>query len=433
MSNKPQARKPRHRTVPPRTKIQALAVSTDVNQTKEKQTKSEKQTKWYPFFVDSDNIYINDLAARAKRSSTHGAIVQSKANYTKGQDFVYYRNNESVELNAKEEEYFNEVNKYRQSLHDVYGLNAYDFVYSGNCYIEVIRGKDFDSIFYLDASKVRKNEKTAFISGYWREILLQQNPTDEYPIKTVELWNGEIDTKQKHFIIHVKNHCPEYDYYGLPEHVQVLKWADIEYKIAQFNLKKLKNGFFPSAAITIVGQPPEGKNAQEYVEAIRDNFTDEENNHKMFVQMVDSPDQAVQVNEFTTVREGEMMELQRLARENIISGHRWFASLAGISTAGSLGSNQQIRNEYNIALKGVVVPQFQTPLLNAYDTLLKILGFDLELGVLNVAPVGIEDRIEPKEVLTKNEQRELLGYEPLEANEQNEPDNGNDDDSGSED
>jgi hypothetical protein len=123
------------------------------------------------------------------------------------------------------------------------------------------------------------------------------------------------------------------------------------------------------------------------------------------------------------------MELQRLARENIISGHRWFASLAGISTAGQLGSNQQIRNEYNIALKGLVVPQFQTPLLKCYNDLLKILGIDLELGVMNIAPVGMEDRIKPKEVLTVNEQRELLGYEPIEDNEL---DNSNDDRSGSE-
>jgi len=433
--NKPQqARKPRYRVVPQK-KIQALAVQTDVNQTQEKEPKSQKQTKWFPFFKDSNNIYINDLAARTKRSSTHGAIVQSKANYTKGQDFLYYKESEEVnyeDLEVNFKEYLNEVNNKRQSLHDVFGLNSYDFVYSGNAYLEVIRSKNFTSIFYLDASKVRVSEDTAYISAYWRDI--ENDPTkgsSDYPISTLELWNGEIDTKQKHFVVHVKNTTPEYDYYGLPEHIHVLKWADVEYKIAQFNLSKLKNGFFPSASITMVGQPPEGYTAKTYVEAIKDSFTDESNNHKMIVQLVNDAEQAPIINEFTTTREGEMLELQRLARENIISGHRWFASLAGIATAGQLGSNQQIRNEYNIALKSVVVPQFQNPLLNVYNDIIKMLGFDIELGVLNVAPVGIEDKIDPMQILDKNELRELLGYEPIEQSD--EPNNGNDDVNGSED
>ena len=229
----------------------------------------------------------------------------------------------------------------------------------------------------------------------------------------MELWNGDLETKQKRFVIHMKNDTPEYDYYGLPEHIQVLKWADVEYKIAQFNLMKLKNGFFPSAAITVVGTPPEGMTHQQYVDEIKKNFTDEENNSKMIVQMVDDPEQAIQINEFTGASEGEMLQLQTTSRDMIIAGHRWYPSLAGISTAGQLGSNQQIRNEYNIALKGVVIPQYQNPLNKVYNDLLKMLGFDVTVGILNVAPVGIEDMLDPKAVLTEDEQRELLGFEPM--------------------
>jgi hypothetical protein len=407
-----------------------MAVSTDVNQTQEKEAKSTKQTKWFPFFKDSDNIYINDLAARAKRSPTHGAIVQSKAVYTQGQDFTYSINGEAksfYELDVNLQSYLSEVNNKRQSQHWLFGKAAYDFIYSGNAYVEVIKGKEFTSQFFMDASKVRISEETAYVSAYWRDI--ENEPTynsKDYPVKEIPLWDGKLDTKQEHFIYHLKNDVPEYDYYGLPEHLQILKWADVEYKIVQFNLDKLKNGFFPSVAMDIVGQAPEGMTEQEYVEKIKDSFTDEGNNHKMLIQLVDSLDQATNITEFTTAREGELLELQNLATQTIIAGHRWFASLAGISQAGSLGSNQQIRNEYNIALKGVVIPQFQKPLLRMFNDLLKIAGFnDIKLDVLNVAPVGIEDKIEPKEVLSINEQRELLGYEPIEENE-NEPNNGDD-------
>lgn len=390
----------------------------DAQVTSEKEAKSQKQTKWYPFFKDSNNVYINDLALRAKRSSTHGAILQSKATYTAGEGFLFYQKNEAVnisDLDTKFSEYIKEINSDRQSLHWLFTKVAYDYIYSGNGYIEVVKGKEFTSLYYTDATKVRVSKETAYISAYWREIRNDSayNKSD-YPVEIIDLWDGDLETKQERFLIHLKNLTPEYDYYGLPEHIQVLKWADIEYKIPQFNLDMFKNGFFPSVAIDLFGNPPEGMTSQQYVEKIRDSFTDEGNNSKMFIQLLDDATQGAKITEFSGIKEGQFEELQKLARENIIAGHRWFASLSGLMTSGSLGSNQQIRNEYNIALKGVVIPQYQIPLLRLFNDVVKIAGFDYELGVMNVAPVGIEDRIEPKVILTTNEQRALLGYEPLE-------------------
>jgi hypothetical protein len=397
-------------------RITALALQ-DVNKTQEKEQKSLKQTDWFPFFKDSDNIYINDLAKRAKRSPTHGAILQSKAIYTAGQGFTYSDNGEEIpedNLDSNFLDYINGVNDKNEALHSLFGRSAYDLGYSGNVYLEVMKGKAFTSVHYVDASKVRVSETTAFISAWWHIIKNDSTmESDDYPIKRIELWNGKTDTTQKHFIMHLKNDTPEFDYYGLPEAIQSLKWADIEYKIAQFNLSKLKNGFFPSVSMTLVGTPPEGMTEQDYVNAVKDNFTGEGKNGKMVVQMVDDSDQAPIITEFTGASEGEMLQLQNTSRDMIVAGHRWFPSLAGIAIAGQLGSNQQIRNEYNIALKGLIIPQYQKPLLRFYNDLLMIAGFDIKLEVLNVAPVGLEDTLDAKLVLTKDEQRAALGYEPL--------------------
>lgn len=390
----------------------------DAKPTVEKEAKSQQQTKWFPFFKDSDNLYINDLALRAKRSPTHGAILQSKAVYTAGEDFLFFDEfSEPLEfdkLDTKFKGYLKEVNADRDSLHWLFFKCAFDYIYSGNCYIEVQRGKEFTSLYYQDATKIRVSEETAYISAYWRDIKNNSSyNVKDYPVETLPLWDGKLDTKEKKFIIHFKNDTPEYDYYGLPENVQVLKWADIEYKIVQFNLDMFKNGFFPSVAMSLFGKAPEGMTDKAYVENIRDSFTNEGNNHKMFIQLLDDQAQAPVITEFTGTKEGQFEELQRLATQNIITGHRWFASLSGVMTGGQLGSNQQIRNEYNIALKGLIIPQFQKPLLRLFNDILKIAGFNVELGVMNVAPVGIEDKLEPKELLTQDEQRELLGYEPI--------------------
>jgi hypothetical protein len=421
-------RKPRHRKVPTTAstqkveskikipRITALALQ-DVNSVQEKEQKSLKQTDWIPFFKDSDNVYINDLAKRAKRSPTHGAILQSKSIYTAGQGFSFSKEGEPIpeeNIESKLSDYLNGVNDKNDTLHSLFGKSAYDLAYSGNAYIEVKKGKEFTSLFYMDASKVRVSKKMAFVSAWWHIIKNDSTiESKDYPIERIDLWDGKTDTKQKHFIIHLRNDVPEFDHYGLPESLQVLKWADIEYKIAQFNLSKLENGFFPSVLMTLVGQPPEGMNEQTYIEAVKSNFTGEGKNGKIVAQLVDDPDQAPIVTEFTGASEGEMLQLQNTSRDMIVAGHRWFPSLAGIATAGQLGSNQQIRNEYNIALKGLIIPQYQNPLLRLYNDLLMIAGFDVKLSVLNVAPVGLEDTLDAKLVLTKDEQRAALGFEPL--------------------
>jgi hypothetical protein len=49
----------------------------------------EIEQKWVPFFRDSDNLYPNDLAKRARRSSTHGSIINQKLSFTVGKGFIY--------------------------------------------------------------------------------------------------------------------------------------------------------------------------------------------------------------------------------------------------------------------------------------------------------------------------------------------------------
>ena len=47
----------------------------------------------------------------------------------------------------------------------------------------------------------------------------------------------------------------------------------------------------------------------------------------------------------TKEQDGEFLELQQAASEKIVTACGWSAALAGISTAGKLGSNQEIRSE----------------------------------------------------------------------------------------
>jgi len=403
--------------------IKASSVKSDPITTpiikKEKETNQDILQKWVPFFQDSDNIYVNDLAKRARRSSTHSSIINQKITFVKGKYFTFTVDGESVmydDLPDDFKEWCKEVNPEGQSLYDVFCEWIQSYIITGNYYPHIKKSGDYTALYSEDATTVRKSKDTkrAYLSNFWRDIGLSNTPSAEYPVNELEFYDG---TNQKEFLIHGMRKYPEFNYYGLPDYVGALDWIDIEYRMSKYNIDKFDNGFFPSVLIQMFGEVPDGMNAQQYVDKIKDKFTGEANNDKFLVELLDSPEQAASIKEFERERDGEFLELSQLTTKAIITAHRITPSLAGIETGGKLGSNQQIKDEYDKFMNSVVIPDFQEPLLKMLN---KIISRDtkygnIEIGILNVAPVGNSERVDINGVVTINEARKMLGLDELEG------------------
>ena len=405
----------------PRTIKASSIQSVNPEPTREKKNISTLPTKWIPFFKDTNNNYVNDLALRYRRSATMASIINSKVNYSVGGEWLFSENDEPIE---KPDEnllkFMSEANNEMQDLKDVFKDLCFNWITFGNVYLEVnrvpVKGttKYASTISVHDSTKVRisKDKKAAYISSFWRDI---QNSTTagEYPEPTmVALWDNNKETTQGKFIIHVKRSMPEYDYYGLPDYVATLKDADIEYQVDTYNLTRLENGFFPSAIVSLFGEPPEGLSDKQYIDKLKDKYSGSANSGQPLFQLLDDASQAAQITEFTGSKEGEFQALEDSAKKGIIEGHRWFPALAGIETAGKLGSNQEIINQWRVVMESVVKPDYQKPMLRLLNRVLGMLGHETTLDVLNVPPVGYEDKLEASYILTVNEQREQLGIEP---------------------
>ena len=402
--------------------IKASSVKSDPITTpiikKEKEPNQNIEQRWIPFFQDSDNIYVNDLAKRARRSSTHSSIINQKITFIKGKQFTFSIDGEPVsydELPEDFKEWCKEVNPEGASLYDVFCEWIQSYVITGNYYPHILKSGDYTALYSEDATTVRKSKdaKIAYLSNFWRDIKLNTYPTDEYPVNELEFYDG---TNQKEFLIHGMRKYPEFNFYGLPDYVGALDWIDIEYRMSKYNIDKFDNGFFPSVLIQMFGEVPDGMNAQQYVDKIKDKFTGEANNDKFLVELLDSPEQAASIKEFERERDGEFLELSQLATKCIVTAHRITGSLAGLETAGKLGSNQQIKDEYDKFMSSVIIPDFQEPLLNMLN---KIISRDtkygnIKVGILNVAPVGNSERVDINGVVTINEARKMLGLEELE-------------------
>ena len=165
------------------------------------------------------------------------------------------------------------------------------------------------------------------------------------------------------------------------------------------------------------GEPPEGLTDKQYIDKLKAKYSGAANSGEPLFQLLDDASQAAQITEFSGSKEGEFQALEDSAKKGIIEGHRWFPALAGIETSGKLGGNQEIINQWRVVMESVVKPDYQQPMLRTLNRILLMLGFEMELDVLNVPPVGVEDRINISDVLDRNEQREILGFEPIDEEE----------------
>ena len=104
------------------------------NVTRENINQRDTRSKWVPFFEGSNNIWVNDLALRKRRSSTNGAVLESKVTYSVGNKLLY-SDGEVIDLNPSQLDYSEGINSNDESLYEVYKMVQSDYIVFGNAYI----------------------------------------------------------------------------------------------------------------------------------------------------------------------------------------------------------------------------------------------------------------------------------------------------------
>jgi hypothetical protein len=141
----------------------------------------------------------------------------------------------------------------------------------------------------------------------------------------------------------------------------------------------------------------------------------------MFIQALRDPSYKSDVQILNNAAEGEFMNLQNLAQTNIIAAHRWSVALTGLRTAGSLGSNQQIRSEFDIVYNTVIRPmqrlylsKFLNPIIQDAGKFLGHNWSNIAMDISKPMPVSFAGDIPIEKILTINEMRSEMGWQPIE-------------------
>ena len=353
------------------------------------------RTPFIPF--GDDNLFPQFLAEIKRQSPTHRAILGQKKILSIGKQF--HSENDNVQ------NFIDDVNQ-GESMREVYGRLMDDYYSFGNGFLQIVKYDGGINMFHIDATKCRisKNQEHVYIHPNWEKYGTSKEDTMIVPIYP----KFEKNTT----IIHFKDYEPTFNYYGLPDFVASLEWLKIDWELQSYNHSKFKNNFTPSAIVEINGDMGE-EEAEQLVKDAQNRWTGKGNNSKILFLVKNGDTAPANVTILSDTADGSFMELQKLTSQNIITSHRWQPAMSGIVSAGKLSSTgNEIRVAWEMVM-GTVIKDVEELLFNKIKQVIgEITSLDIDdFQIIYEPPVSYVSDIVPNQILTINEQREMLGFE----------------------
>lgn len=387
--------------------------------------------KYVPFF-DEFGDFHNVLCDSLLSSPTFQCVLEQKVQMTMGDTPILERTTSGrglfqrsekpkslsdVEISKYEAALLN-VNNENQTILEVLEQAIIDYYAVGNSFVQVAKLKHGDKFEYkftnIATEKVRLQKKneitgaidTVGISENWNDMSVEPVSIPLFPN-----FGKTKSDKVVFSVIHIKRKSKQTVYYGMPEIATALLHCALEYKIPKHNNSKLTNGFMPSSIMQFFGQYSKN-DAKKLVDSVVSKFTKPENANKIFVQVLRDEKSKAHIQTLNDNYEGNFMELDALCTQKIVTALNWSMPLAGIAQAGKLGTNEQIKNDYEICMSKVVRPtqtKFANKLINPILDLL-FPNQNLVWKFSDVTPITFFGTVNIDENLTTTEKRELLGY-----------------------
>jgi hypothetical protein len=354
----------------------------------------ENKTKgWVTFGMNNDYPkYLLDLFSESPK---HGGIVKNKCTYIYGKGFE-----ESGQANGVET--WNDI--LRKVVKD-------DELYRG-FYFQVIwnREKKIKDIYHIEFHKVRTNaEKTEFyVKNDWSNSREKERV---YPAFDV---NDPVGAQ----IYYYKEYNPLSDIYPLPSYYQGLNMIEADIEVSRSLLGNAKQGFSGSKLINLNnGDPINEEHKGEVEKGLLKKFTGSEGKRVviMFNKSKENSADIVDLGSSMLTKE-DFTNVNTLIQSEILTTHQVTSPvLFGISTPGSLGQRNELRDAFEIFSKTYVSDRQQV----IEEIITKFRNLKGEQGEFKIQPIEplkfefSESIISAN--LTQNEIREIMGKEPLQS------------------
>lgn len=358
------------------------------------------------------NDFPNAIAELNRKSPLQSGLLYWKTIYITGKGFETGESEDS-----KFNKWIKSCNRNRESLKAVMKKVISDKLDSGNGFLEmVVSGKEV-AFYHKDytTGRISKDGKELLLYGDWANYEIAKKED----IKRVALFpEFTEDEGVKRTIIHFKDYCPAFQYYGVPKWIAGMDAAGIAYKTNKWNISRLDNSFSQSGTLVVEGNFTP-KEARVLKDSLEKQFSGEDKQGKVMFVIKSLGGGNTEFTPFTNTSEGEWLELHNQSKEDLLNVHNWFPTLSGNPTSTGFDVGRA-RVEFQIASNTIIAEEQEVYLDVLKPILSEFAGFNTDnFRFYNPIPFSIEDRLDPKTCLTKNEQREVFGYDPLEGSQNN--------------
>lgn len=355
----------------------------------------EKKGKGYVEF-GKNNDYPNYLLDLYNESPKHGSIVKSKTGYIYGKGFEDNGACNSVG------ETWNEVMK--KCIKD-------DELFRGY-YMQIIwnRAKQIQEVYHIEFSKVRcsKDLTKFYVKNDWTDFREKPRCYDAFNV------NNPYGSQ----IFYKKEYNPTSEVYPLPAYFQGLNYIESDIEVSRHLLGMAKQSFVGSTLINLNnGDPINEEKRGEIERGLLRKFTGDSGKRVviMFNKSRDNAAEIVPLGTSTLTKE-DFTNVNNLIQQEIFVAHQIISPvLHGISTSGSLGQRNEIRDAYEI-WNNTYVKERQQEFEFVFTKIRNLAGQQGEFTIRPVEPLKFEftEQIIAQN-LTQNEIRELMGREPLQT------------------
>ena len=314
---------------------------------------------WY----GENNLMPQYLISRYNNCAIHKAIIISKREQIMG-DGIVSLNNPMATINL--------INK-KENVYEVMKKCALDLVLFNGYALNVIWSRDKQSIaeiYHVDFSRVRCGKLNGddeiekyYYSPDWSNIR-------KYPPQEYDTYDQEKGGSQ---IYYYKQYSPSNSYYPQPDYSGGLAAIEIDVNIKEFHANNLKNGMLPSLWINMNNGIPGEEEQMLVTRALESQFSSVNNAGRPIISFNESKELSPEITQIEpSANDGYYQAIYTDIQQSILSAHRISTGeLFGISTAGKLGSKDEIATHIFYVRKTVIQP-YQKELLGTFDKLVSM-------------------------------------------------------------
>lgn len=277
-----------------------------------------------------------------------------------------------------------EINKKGDTLFELIGWLAKDYLIYGGYALQVIRNKagNIGELYYIDFRYLRCSKKRDLFwySEEYSKKYARSNKTVTYPKFVPEA--KDVATS----IVYVTNEKSRT--YPIPRYSGALKSCELERGIDEFHLSSLDNGFYGSYLFNFNNGIPSDEMKAEIEENITEKFAGSSNAGRILLNFSNGKDNAATVQKLDIQDFGEKYDAAyKRSREQIYASFQAVPAIFGIMTE-STGFNEQEFNEAFKLYNRTVVKPIQRKIT---DTLDKVFGVK---GSITIQPFTLENNTE---------------------------------------